>query len=277
MSQAWLSARAKATKVVAVTSSTPPPSESSRGHQLRLSVLPQPDDTTCGPTCLHAVYRYWDYELPLQEVIDTVEPLPEGGTLAVRLAIHALRRGFRAEIFTYNLQIFDPTWFQEANQVNLAERLIEQRQFKRSSKLALATDNYLEFLRLGGKLSYENLDAKLIRRFLRRGVPVLTGLSATHLYECAREFNDDYDDVRGSPSGHFVVLSGYDPKTRLVSVADPLQDNPRFNSQYYSVGINRLTASILLGILTYDANLLVITPKKLPKRDPDDDRTVVLP
>jgi hypothetical protein len=43
------------------------------------------------------------------------------------------------------------------------------------------------------------------------------------------------------------------------------------------VGINRLTASILLGILTYDANLLVITPKKLPKRDPDDDRTVVLP
>lgn len=240
-------------------------------------MLPQPDDTTCGPTCLHAVYRYWDYELPLQEVIDTVEPLPEGGTLAVRLAIHALRRGFRAEIFTYNLQIFDPTWFDEGNPVNLSERLIEQRQYKRSSKLSLATDNYLEFLRLGGKLSYENLDAKLIRRFLRRGVPVLTGLSATHLYDCAREFNDDYDDVRGSPSGHFVVLSGYDPKTRLVSVADPLQDNPKFNSQYYRVGINRLTASILLGILTYDANLLVITPKKMPKRDPDDDRGVVLP
>ena len=81
----------------------------------------------------------------------------------------------------------------------------------------------------------------------------------------------------GSIPNFGVVLSGYDPKTRLVSVADPLQDNPRFNSQYYRVGINRLTASILLGILTYDANLLVITPKKLPKRDPDDDRTVVLP
>jgi hypothetical protein len=91
---------------VPVTSSTPPPSApSSEGHQLRLSVLPQPNNTTCGPTCLHAVYRYWEYELPLQEVIDTVEPLPEGGTLAVRLAIHALRRNFRAEIYTYNLQI----------------------------------------------------------------------------------------------------------------------------------------------------------------------------
>jgi len=238
-------------------------------------VLPQPDNTTCGPTCLHAVYRYWDYELPLQEVINTVEPLPEGGTLAVRLAIHALRRGFRAEIFTYNLQIFDPTWF--AAPADLAQRLIEQRAHKSSEKLALATENYLEFLRLGGSLRYENLDAKLLRRFLRRGIPVLTGLSATYLYDCAREFNDDYDDVRGAPSGHFVVLSGYDPSTREVSVSDPLHDNPRFGSQYYRVAMGRLTASILLGILTYDANLLVITPKKMPRREQMEDKPLILP
>jgi hypothetical protein len=238
-------------------------------------MLPQPNYTTCGPTCLHAVYRYWDYETPLQDVIDTVEPLPEGGTLAVRLAIHALRRGFRAEIFTYNLQIFDPTWF--SNPVDLRQRLSEQRHHKNSEKLALATENYLEFLSLGGHLRYEILDAKLLRRFLRKGVPVLTGLSATYLYDCSREFNDDYDDVRGSPSGHFVVLSGYDPATREVSVADPLHDNPRFGSQYYRVAMNRLTASILLGILTYDANLLVITPKKMPKRDGIEDKPLVFP
>jgi len=242
-------------------------------------VLPQPNYTTCGPTCLHAVYRYWDYETPLQDVIDTVEPLPEGGTLAVRLAIHALRRGFRAEIFTYNLQIFDPTWFSPSltSPAALSRRLSEQRQHKRSEKLALATENYLEFLSLGGNLRYENLDARLLRRFLRRGVPVLTGLSATYLYDCAREFNDEYDDIRGAPSGHFVVLSGYDPATREVSVADPLHDNPRFGSQYYRVAMNRLTASILLGILTYDANLLVITPKKMPKRDNGDDKALVFP
>ncbi len=222
------------------------------------------------------MYRYWDYEARLHDVIDTVEPLPEGGTLAVRLAIHALNRGFRAEIFTYNLQIFDPTWFAPHARVDLAKRLSEQRAHKTSSKLGLATDAYLEFLRLGGSLRYENLDAKLLRRFLRRGIPVLTGLSATYLYDCAREYKDDYDDVRGSPSGHFVVLSGYDPKTREVSVADPLQDNPRFGSQYYRVAMNRLTASILLGILTYDANLLVITPKKLPRRDPNEDKPIIL-
>ena len=245
------------------------------GHQLRFSMLPQPNYTTCGPTCLHAVYRYWDFEIPLQHVIDTVEPLPEGGTLAVRLAIHALRRGFRAEIFTYNLQLFDPTWFEST--VDLPERLREQRRHKTSEKLALATENYLEFLSLGGSLRYENLDARLLRRFLRRGIPVLTGLSATYLYDCAREFNDDYDDVRGMPSGHFVVLSGYNPATREVSVADPLHDNPRFGSQYYRVSMERLMASILLGILTYDANLLVITPRKLPKREGSEDKPLILP
>lgn len=255
-----------------ITSLSQPPEPLPGGHQLRLSVLPQPNNTTCGPTCLHAVYRYWDYEIPLQEVIDTVEPLPEGGTLAVRLAIHALERGFKAEIFTYNLQVFDPTWFSPNSRIDLAERLRLQREHKPSVKLSLATDAYLQFLSLGGTLRYENLDAKLVRRFLRRGVPVLTGLSATHLYDCAREYNDEYDDVRGDPSGHFVVLSGYDPKTREVSIADPLHDNPRFGSQYYRVAMNRLTASILLGILTYDANLLVLTPKKHARRDGQSDK-----
>jgi ABC-type bacteriocin/lantibiotic exporter with double-glycine peptidase domain len=43
---------------------------------LRLDILPQPDDTTCGPTCLHAVYRYWGDEIPLAQVIGAC---PRGG------------------------------------------------------------------------------------------------------------------------------------------------------------------------------------------------------
>jgi len=47
-----------------------------------------------------------------------------------------------------------------------------------------------------------------------------------------------------------------------VLVADPLHDNPAFGGQYYRVDVGRLIASILLGIVTYDANLLIITPKQ---------------
>src|SRR5437762_675447 len=34
--------------------------------RLPVETLPQPDETTCGPTCLHAVYRYWGDREPLE-------------------------------------------------------------------------------------------------------------------------------------------------------------------------------------------------------------------
>lgn len=230
-----------------------------RTAQLKLEILPQPDDTSCGPTCLHAVYSYWGDKLSLDSVADEIEPLPGGGTLAVSLACHALRRGYRAEIYTYNLQLFDPTWFDGA--VDLAERLRSQRKHKRTQRLKISTDAYLEYLQLGGTVRFEELRPALIRRFLNRDVPILTGLSATYLYNCAREHEDDYDDVRGEPVGHFVVLSGYDRNKRQVTVSDPSQDNPRFRTHRYSVGISRLIAAIALGVMTYDANLLILTPQ----------------
>jgi hypothetical protein len=223
---------------------------------LELAVLPQPDDLSCGPTCLHAVYQYYGDAISLDEVIGEVTPLPGGGTLAVSLACHALKRGYAAKIYTYNLQTFDPTWFR--GRQTIAEKLKEQKRIKRREKLAVATDIYLEFLELGGTLRYKDLSRALIRGILNRGRPILTGLSATYLYGCAREYGGEYDDIRGDPTGHFVVVSGYHPASREVTVADPLGDNPLHGKHYYRVGIDRLMAAMLLGIVTYDANLLVI-------------------
>jgi hypothetical protein len=232
---------------------------SARHPSLDVSVHPQPDATTCGPTCLHAVYRYFGDDVPLETLVPEIPALPGGGTLAVHLACHALRRGYQATILTYNLTLFDPTWF-APDAPPIAERLRAQRRVKHDAKLALATEAYLEFFELGGTLKLEDLTSALLRRYLTRGVPLLTGLSATFLYQCAREHDDEYDDVRGEPTGHFVVLSGYDRDTREVLVADPLHDNPGFGTHQYRVGIARLTAAILLGIVTYDANLLALEP-----------------
>lgn len=227
-------------------------------HDLAFEVGPQPDDTTCGPTCLHAIYKYYDDAVDLDTVVRDVTSLPGGGTMAVWLACDALRRGYATTIYTYNLQLFDPSWF--GGSKDIGARLNAQRLAKSDSKLDLATSAYLEFFALGGRLRFELLTAGLIRRWLKRRVPILTGLSATYLYGCAREFDNKPDDVRGYAVGHFVVLSGYDAVSREVKVADPLHDNPGFGSGDYTVGVPRLIASILLGVLTYDANLLVITP-----------------
>lgn len=250
----------------------PPEEHSSTGlpepqrMALELEVSPQPDGTTCGPTCLHSVYRYFGDPIALEAVIAGVTPLPGGGTLAVWLANHALKRGYRATIYTYNLQLFDPTWF--AAGVDLRERLQAQAEAKHDDKLRLATAPYLEFLSMGGKLRLGDHTSTLVRRYLKRGIPILTGLSATYLYRCARETDIDYDDVQGEPLGHFVVLSGYDKDKREVMVADPLHDNPGFGQQNYSVTLERLITSIMLGIVTYDANLLVLEPTSPGKHRP---------
>lgn len=229
---------------------------------LGLVVEPQPDDVTCGPACLHGVYRYYGDEISLAEVTADISMLGAGGTLDVFLANHALRRGYRATLYTYNLQLFDPTWFGLKRQ-QMREKLRAQRLVKRSAKLRIASHAYDEFLANGGKLRFADLEPALLRRILHRGTPVITGLSATYLYQAIRELPDTNadDDVRGEPVGHFVVLTEYRRETREVLVADPYRTNPLASSRYYAVRIHRLIAAILLGIMTYDANLLLIEPR----------------
>jgi hypothetical protein len=202
----------------------------------------------------------------LDEVIGGVDMLRTGGggTLDVFLANHALARGYRVTLYTYNLNIFDPSWFM-LPVPDLAQRLRAQAGEKHDAKLQLATGGYLKFLDLGGKLRFDDLRPALIRRILNRGVPIMTGLSATYLYQARRELPDTGtpDDIRGAPTGHFVVLSGYDRTTKLVDVADPYEWNPISGQRYYSVDLHRLIGAVLLGTLTYDANLLVI---ELPRR-----------
>lgn len=243
--------------------------------ELQLAILPQPDEITCGPTCLHALYRYYGDEITLERVIDEVHMLEGGGTLAVLLACHALRRGYRTTIYTYKLQLFDPTWLLPGG-ADLRQGLREQMAFKSDPRLQVASRAYLEYLDLGGELRFEDLTSALIRRYLKLSVPILTGLSATYLYRTPREFGprDDYDAVRGEPSGHFVVLAGYDREERTVLIADPLEGNPVGKGQLYRVSIDRVICSILLGVLTYDANLLLIQPRggRRGGADADPDR-----
>lgn len=235
--------------------------------RLSLDILPQPDEVTCGPTCLHAVYRYYGDDISLDQVIAEVPMLEGGGTLGVSLACHALKRGYRVTSYSYKLQLFDPSWFlPEAP--DIVERLEAQMAVKHDRKLRIATKAYLEYFRLGGKLKMADLTPALIRRYLKKNIPIVTGLSATFLYRSVREYgeNCDYDDVRGEPSGHFVVLCGYDREAREALIADPLKTNPLGVGQTYHASINRVINAILLGVLTFDGNLIIIeTPQKRRK------------
>ena len=231
------------------------------GTRLKVDIQPQPDDTTCGPTALQAVYGYWGDTVSLDDVIRQVTTLETGGTFPTFLACHALERGYRVRLLTYNLQVLDPTWF-SSGETDIVDRLRRQAKFKKDAKLQTATKGYLRFLALGGELTFHNLNRKLIRSYLSSGVPLLSGLSSTYLYSTMREYGDESvdDDIRGRPAGHFVVLCGYDPTAKTVTIADPYRHNPVAGQAYYDVEIDRVICAIMLGVLTYDASLVVIQP-----------------
>jgi hypothetical protein len=231
---------------------------------LDLNIKAQPDDVTCGPTCLHGVYQNFGESISLREVIDEVSQLSTGGTLAVLLGNHALKRGYNATIYTFNLSVFDPSWFKKG--IDLTQKLKEQKRAKPNNKrLTTATSAYLSFLSLGGQIKYEELSPSLLKSYLAREIPILTGLSATYLYNTPRETGDltvTYDDIIGEPTGHFVIVNGYHSGSRQVYIADPLKSNPISEHQYYKVRFQKLIAAIMLGVMTYDANLLMISPKE---------------
>lgn len=225
-------------------------------------IAAQPDGSSCGPTCLQALYRFHGDDIALEVIRRAVRQLDDGGVLGVQLACDALRRGYEADIYTYNLQIFDPTWFRGVRP-DLRAKLTAQAAVKTKRKLQFATRAYLDYLDLGGRVDMRDLSAGLLADLVAQG-PVLTGLSSTWLYggprEVGREPEDD--DVAGVPQGHFVVLCGWQASTRHVWVADPLRPNPFSPEPVYAVDVDRLIASILLGIVTYDANLILLRPRR---------------
>ena len=64
------------------------------------------------------------------------------------------------------------------------------------------------------------------------------------------------------------MIAGYDPASRRVLVVDPYQPTPYGPSHEYWLSIDRVVAAILLGIVTHDANLLVVYPVERSSPNP---------
>ena len=238
---------------------------SRKSFSLNVERFLQPDETTCGPTCLRKVYAFFGLHDKLEDIIDALERNEDGGTLAVYLGMVALRRGLHARIYSYDLRIFDPTWC-SLDSRGLKTKILERYPHLADEKRRRAAAAYVQFLEMGGELAFDELRHTLFRDIIDRGHPVLAGLSATYLYRQPRERWDVSrnehvdDDVAGEPTGHFVVISGYNNWGRRVTVVDPFEHAPVDATGLIQVDTDRLINAILLGDVTYDAVLLEVWP-----------------
>jgi len=230
--------------------------------ELPVSIERQPDYTTCGPTALHAIYRYYNDPISLESVIEETPKLPGGGTLGVHLAVHALSRGYEVATWLCNVRHMDPTWFHQPTDVLAKLRArAKAKGLLTDPRYGPALESVTQYIDLGGKLVWGDLTPELLGKTLAEGTPLLTGTNGTYLYQCSRETDDGPDDVRGDAFGHFIVLCGYRSDDQSVAIADPLLDNPAHGTKYYRVSFYRLLGAIFLGVGSDDGNLLRIRPK----------------
>ncbi|HEX5046635.1 MAG TPA: peptidase-C39 like family protein [Gammaproteobacteria bacterium] len=230
--------------------------------ELPVLIERQPDYTTCGPTALHAVYRYFNDPIDLATVIKETPKLPGGGTLSVHLSVHALRRGYEVDTWMCNVRHMDPTWFQQPTDIlaKLKAR-VAAKKLGDDPRYGPAIQAVEEYITLGGKVRWGDITPKWLGGRLAQGTPLLTGTNGTYLYQCARETEAGPDDVRGDAFGHFIVICGYNDDDESVAVADPLLDNPAHGTKYYRASVYRLLGAIFLGVGSDDGNLVLIRPK----------------
>ncbi|MDQ8180142.1 C39 family peptidase [Pelagicoccus sp. SDUM812005] len=226
-----------------------------------LKMQAQPTETSCGPTCLQAVYQHFEDDYALEQIISDIPENPDGGTYSVMLANHALKRGYQATIYSYNLRVFDPTWANLKSD-EISKKLAVRREHSSSKRARANLSAYIEYLERGGTIRFDELDSALLAMLLAHGNPVIAGLNSTHLYRTSRlKKNGKDDDVTGDVEGHFVTLFEYDHANKQILVADPYHKNPLSDSLIYAIDPQRLINSVMLGIVTYDANLLLIEKK----------------
>ena len=71
-----------------------------------------------------------------------------------------------------------------------------------------------------------DLNTRLLQTYLRRSVPILTGLSAIYLYRSPREYGVSMSMMTsGVNPADILWYFGYDAVTRKVRVADPLPES----------------------------------------------------
>jgi hypothetical protein len=230
--------------------------------ELPVLIERQPDYTTCGPTALHAIYRYYGDPITLQDVIKETPKLPGGGTLGVHLSVHALSRGYEVDTWVCSVKHMDPTWFQKPTDIRakLTAR-IQALGLRDDVRYGPAYEAAMQYIDLGGRMVWGDLSPELLGNRLGQGTPLLTGTNGTYLYQCSRETEKGADDVKGEAFGHFIVLCGYHGAEQSVSIADPLMDNPAHGTKYYRASVWRLLGALFLGVTSDDGNLMLIRPK----------------
>jgi hypothetical protein len=181
---------------------------------LQLEPILQDGPTACTNACLRMVAGYFGRELERDAIDRALFKDSAGCSFNTDLARIALRHGFAADCYGYNLYLTDPA-DAGLSPAALLDRLRRERAHLRDPWYRPMLESIVAALQEGVHYAVRRPAFEIAASYLRARIPVIAVVSYPALH-----------GVRGNPfSGHDVVLTGYDG--RRVFFVDPLHGEER--------------------------------------------------
>lgn len=147
------------------------------------------------------------------------------GTSLGHIATYFQKLGLKTTLHTSDIIIFDPTW-KNLNSEKLIQKLTLRQPFIQhgwydQETLITIVDGYIQYLKKHGTITLSIIDVSYLLQYLQQG-PIFMSVSYNVLNHCAKyDFSktNTPDDIKGLPSTHAIIISGY--KDGFFDVVDP--------------------------------------------------------
>lgn len=223
----------------------------------------------CTQASVTQLLNYYGISKTIEEVKKEVPVYvsPEGkpvGTSLGHMGCYLLQQGFHATIHIVDVEIFDRSW-KGLHPEQLVQKLQERKQFIQHARYGkeafdLIFDGYISFIKKGGAIELPVIDEAYLVKQLENG-PFLAVVSYNFLhsdtkYRYDKETNTDVrDDIKGNPTTHAIVVSGFNEGK--FSIVDPDKEN----GGKKDISASQLIGAIYLAETDFDSLILTLHKK----------------
>ncbi len=214
----------------------------------------------CGPTCLAEVMEFYTKEkFDIKDLVKESKSPYKNMDWFFLFGMSALKRGFKVKIITVSTEILDPSWI-SLNPKKLVRKMKKRIKYLEGRK---RKDRYLiewnleplkkavKFIEAGGELIFSLITIDLLKYFVKKKMPIIVPVNENIFYGIKRTKDDEYDDIRGYPSGHIVVISGYAKKDFIITDSERLSEKEKGKTK-------RKTDLMLNSILSFSPMIMVV-------------------
>jgi len=114
----------------------------------------------CSPYSFKQVFSYYNDEVDINELKKESQSRIDAGTWFSLPVLFAKKRGYRVDVYSNYLGVFDPTW-SKLSKKEMAKKLMQRYQFKKKEKGQYI--GLVEFLKKGGNLYLKPITKEVIK------------------------------------------------------------------------------------------------------------------